>query len=152
MVVPVGASGSGKSSLVRASLIPRLKRDEKNWLPLRPFRPQDGESPLDALTSAIVGTYEDQDLPRDNTRLCTRVREAAESTPIDSKELLKISRELASAAGGREATVLITVDQAEELLNSESPEPGKKFLQIYLAQSAAQQRLLSPLDLPRCGA
>jgi hypothetical protein len=32
LVLVLGSSGSGKSSLVRAGLIPRLKKDEKNWL------------------------------------------------------------------------------------------------------------------------
>ena len=43
----LGASGSGKSSLVRAGLLPRLERDPDNWLPMPPFRPQ--ERPLDEL-------------------------------------------------------------------------------------------------------
>ena len=57
LVLVLGSSGSGKSSLVRAGLIPRLKKDEKNWLPLRPLRPQDELSPLDALAFAIADTY-----------------------------------------------------------------------------------------------
>jgi hypothetical protein len=39
-VLFLGASGSGKSSLLRAGLIPRLKKEPANWLPVRPFRPQ----------------------------------------------------------------------------------------------------------------
>jgi len=39
-VMVLGASGSGKSSLVRAGLVPRLRRDSERWLVLDPFRPR----------------------------------------------------------------------------------------------------------------
>jgi tetratricopeptide (TPR) repeat protein len=142
LVLVLGSSGSGKSSLVRAGLIPRLKKDEKNWLPLRPFRPQDELSPLDALAFAIADTYKDLRLPCDSDLLRSRLHSAAESTPVDSGELLKIARELASAADRRKATVLVTVDQAEELLNSGSPETGKTFLQFLGASLSAGDRHL----------
>ena len=58
----IGPSGSGKSSLVRAGLIPELRRctvfGPGEWL-IRDFRP--GESPLAALTSALGGTPSDPD-------------------------------------------------------------------------------------------
>ena len=48
--VVVGASGSGKSSLVRAGLIPHLMRAPgERWLPLGPIRP--GPRPLEGLAS-----------------------------------------------------------------------------------------------------
>src|ERR1700730_3150895 len=142
LVLVLGSSGSGKSSLVRAGLIPRLKKDEKNWLPLRPFRPQDELSPLDALAFAIADTYKDLRLPCDSDLLRSRLHSATESTPVDSGELLKIARELASAANRREATVLVTVDQAEDLLNSGSPETGKTFLQFLGASLSSGDRHL----------
>ena len=40
LVVVLGASGSGKSSLLRAGVAPRLKQDQHNWIVLPPFRPQ----------------------------------------------------------------------------------------------------------------
>src|ERR1700730_12528809 len=59
LVLVLGSSGSGKSSLVRAGLIPRLKKDAKHWLPLQPFRPQDETKPVDALALAIAYTYKE---------------------------------------------------------------------------------------------
>jgi hypothetical protein len=41
LVVVLGASGSGKSSLVRAGMLPRLRRDTTRWFVLEPFRPRD---------------------------------------------------------------------------------------------------------------
>ena len=40
LIVVLGASGSGKSSLVRAGVLPRLARDKRNWITLPPFRPR----------------------------------------------------------------------------------------------------------------
>ena len=48
MLVILGASGSGKSSFLRAGLWPRLKRDDRAWLPLPIIRPE---------RAVISGTY-----------------------------------------------------------------------------------------------
>src|SRR3954447_4384177 len=48
MLVILGASGSGKSSFLRAGLWPRLKRDDLAWLPLPVIRPE---------RAAISGKY-----------------------------------------------------------------------------------------------
>ena len=40
MLVILGASGSGKSSFLRAGLWPRLARDDRSWLPLPVIRPE----------------------------------------------------------------------------------------------------------------
>jgi len=51
LTVVLGASGSGKSSLVKAGLLPQLKKTQPNWRILSPIRP--GESPFSALNSAL---------------------------------------------------------------------------------------------------
>ena len=40
LLVVLGASGSGKSSFLRAGLLPRLARDDRNFLPLPLIRPE----------------------------------------------------------------------------------------------------------------
>ncbi|WP_445174804.1 nSTAND1 domain-containing NTPase [Microcoleus sp.] len=52
LTVVLGASGSGKSSLVKAGLIPCLKLQPKEWQILAPLRP--GESPFSALNSVLI--------------------------------------------------------------------------------------------------
>jgi hypothetical protein len=52
LIAVLGASGSGKSSLLRAGVLPRLKRDKRNWIVLPPFRPQ--LHPLEELAQAVA--------------------------------------------------------------------------------------------------
>jgi len=56
-LVILGASGSGKSSLLKAGIIPRLRREAPAWLPLRAFRP--GADPLLNFAEAITKTLAD---------------------------------------------------------------------------------------------
>jgi WD40 repeat protein len=51
LTVVLGAPGSGKSSLVKAGLIPQLKKEQEQWRVLDPIRP--GESPFRALNHAL---------------------------------------------------------------------------------------------------
>jgi hypothetical protein len=50
--VILGASGAGKPSLLKAGIIPRLRRERPAWLPLRVFRP--GSDPLLNFADALV--------------------------------------------------------------------------------------------------
>ena len=52
LIALLGASGSGKSSLLRAGVIPRLKRSGRNWIVLPPMRPQ--ARPVDELARALA--------------------------------------------------------------------------------------------------
>lgn len=52
LTVVVGASGTGKSSLVKARLLPRLRDVAENWHILSPLRP--GKNPLHALANLLV--------------------------------------------------------------------------------------------------
>ena len=49
-----GPSGSGKSSLILAGVLPRLKRDKDHWVALEPFRPTDNGGPFVGLRRAIA--------------------------------------------------------------------------------------------------
>ncbi|MFM9046971.1 MAG: toll/interleukin-1 receptor domain-containing protein, partial [Cyanobium sp.] len=52
LLVVLGASGSGKSSLLRAGVLPRLRRSGRGWLVVPPFRPQ--SQPCQELARALA--------------------------------------------------------------------------------------------------
>ncbi len=126
--VILGASGAGKSSLMKAGIIPRLRREAPAWLPLRAFRP--GGDPLLNLAEAIAktradfGSTEAHGIIRDNLLYAwVKARAAGMQEPAGrvalSEALEAEGRKLREAAGRPDATILISVDQAEELARAD---------------------------------
>jgi hypothetical protein len=52
LIALLGSSGSGKSSLLRAGVIPRLKRAGRDWIVVPSMRP--AEHPIDALAVVLA--------------------------------------------------------------------------------------------------
>jgi WD40 repeat protein len=108
----VGPSGAGKSSLVRAGLVPFLRRCPQvsdgttpSWIVLGPFRPAEGIAALAATVAEIRG---DLNLGASSAaEVESRIKAAPE-------ELNSLLAEVAEAAP--EARIVIILDQAEELL------------------------------------
>ncbi|WP_460204657.1 nSTAND1 domain-containing NTPase [Scytonema sp. NUACC21] len=69
LVAAIGPSGSGKSSVVFAGLIPRL-REEGNWLVIS-FRP--GSKPFHSLAAALISQQEPQMSPSDQLEEITQL-------------------------------------------------------------------------------
>src|SRR5262249_26736547 len=92
----LGASGSGKSSLVRAGVIPRLKKQPDAWLPVPPFRPQ--IEPLDELAMALAAAFEGHGRTRDWSAIRTALHTAAARNPVDGHALIHLARDLALTA------------------------------------------------------
>lgn len=127
----VGASGSGKSSLVRAGLIPALRRgrrlpdgslpptDSAGWA-IRLFTPT--AHPLEALASELLGTDE----PLSEVAALTR-----ELTENPDSLGLAVRRLLAHEESGH---LLLVVDQFEELFTQcRQPEERQAFVDALLA-------------------
>ncbi|MGW6934213.1 nSTAND1 domain-containing NTPase [Lentzea sp. NPDC054927] len=108
-VAIVGPSGSGKSSLVRAGLLPRLARTPDRWLVLPPLIP--GSRPLRNLARVLARDRDDVD------SLAERL------TPETFGDLFH---------DRGDASVLLFVDQAEELLRSD-PVERRAFLDLLAA-------------------
>jgi formylglycine-generating enzyme required for sulfatase activity len=144
--VILGASGAGKSSLLKAGIIPRLSREAPAWLPLRAFRP--GADPLlnfaealarslaDFRTTEAHGVIRDRlfetwsEAERDGNEIAPAGRKAIEAA------LEAEGRKLRAAAGRDGATILISVDQAEEIARTEG-DSGDALADYLRAASVA---------------
>lgn len=83
LTVVIGNSGSGKSSLVKAGLIPKLREDAIQWRILEPMRP--GATPFKALARAVLPlALEDREPDLEPLKqLEDRLRQARRSNPKD---------------------------------------------------------------------
>ena len=104
----MGPSGSGKSSVVRAGLIPALKGGalpgSKRWLYATTFKP--GARPLDALAVAVAGLQTENQLGRRS--------ELRQLLATDSHTLLVAADLL--LAGHPDKRLMLIIDQAEEVI------------------------------------
>jgi WD40 repeat protein len=123
-VALVGPSGSGKSSLLRAGLLPRLARLSDRWRLLPPMTP--GGQPLRALARVLVAASGDRD-----RHGVTQAWERLRGGPAALGELIEELRD--ADPTGPEATVLV-LDQAEELATQSDPEQAEAFL-VLLAEA-----------------
>jgi WD40 repeat protein len=138
----LGASGSGKSSLARAGVIPRLRKQPAQWLPLPPFRPQ--LDPLDELAMSLAAAFQALGRARDWGSIRADLDQAATQQQVDGRVLVHLARDLALAAQQPEATVLLTIDQAEELFGYTASDPATRFLRLLRAGlETADRRLMA---------
>ncbi|MGD1889525.1 MAG: toll/interleukin-1 receptor domain-containing protein, partial [Cyclobacteriaceae bacterium] len=126
MALILGASGSGKSSLMRAGILPRLGKDKKNWLVIEPLRPKN--EPIRELSVAIVSTFKRYN----ESKNLAQVRKILENTIKENKlnDLVSLMDELRISAGQHEVTVLISIDQMEELIGVGTGNEQVKFLSL----------------------
>ena len=124
LVMVLGASGSGKSSLVRAGILPRLEKDRRSWLVVPPFRPK--KRPFDELSKALADSFTQLDEARDWQPIAERFRQH------DYRDALRVcdgqAKDLHAVAGSRESTVLFAIDQFEELFGDTEDDEGHRFL------------------------
>ncbi len=151
--VILGASGAGKSSLLKAGVIPRLRREAPAWLPLRAFRP--GADPLLNFAESLAhtlgdfGKVEAYGVVRDRLLDAWRAAERAGGRLTASghaalEGALEIEAgKLREAAGRAGATILISVDQAEEMARADgdSGEALADYLRAALAATASRWQL-----------
>jgi WD40 repeat protein len=147
LLLLLGASGSGKSSLVRAGLIPRLKRDPTKWLPLQPFRP--GPRPVEQLGQALAKAFSASGTSPGTDDIIQRVARAAEEDPPRGAELIEIVRDLRNVAERQAATVVISIDQAEELFGLAPADQASSFLCFLRAGLECADRELMVLATMR---
>src|SRR3954454_25083082 len=122
-VAVVGPSGSGKSSLLHAGLLPRLARLPERWLVVPPLRP--GRQPTTALASCLARAFAERGQPHP----ADEVAAALDRGPAGLVELAGKLADLGANGAGRPG-VLVVVDQAEELLTRTGAHEQQAFLQL----------------------
>jgi WD40 repeat protein len=119
-LIIIGASGSGKSSLLKAGVLPQLPRRTKSWIVLPVMRP--GKAPIEAFAKSIAYHLNQ---PADWEKWRDKLSDPAKAV-AEFETLLKSLRVGDAAA----ATVLLPMDQLEELFKV-SPEPERlAFLRL----------------------
>ena len=135
-VLVLGASGSGKSSLVRAGILPRLRNNREEWLVVTPFRPLG--RPLRELATALAETSGEHGRRPDWREIHSRLRRAAATDAGRGDALNDLARDLRLAAGQARATVLLVIDQAEELVAYGGGGESELFLPLLRAALEAE--------------
>ena len=143
LFVILGPSGAGKSSFLRAGLLPRLRRDDRTFLPLPIVRPEravlTGELGLAhaihqlrtglGLARADAGGDQER-LP--GLRRVERLRGwLEEARQVARARLLDVPAEQPAP------TLVLPVDQAEELFNADAGPEAPRFLELLAALVAA---------------
>jgi tetratricopeptide (TPR) repeat protein len=132
LVAILGASGSGKSSLLKAGILPRVARDRTNFLVVPPFRP--GSDPIRNFLNALHGI--DLSLTRNDLN--------AIDGPDEARNLIDRLRKLAKAP---QATLIIPVDQAEETFTSQGKQVQDAFFKLLSIILAGENPALGILTL-----
>ena len=133
LTMVLGGSGCGKSSLVRAGLVPRLRRYRARWLVVPAFRPR--QQPRDELARALADALATAGAPNPDWK---RIRDAigdavsdrAAAALVELANDLRMTAKAGAAPEGREASVLLVIDQFEELFAESVQQEAGQFLTL----------------------
>jgi len=133
-VAVVGPSGAGKSSLVQAGLLPSLAGRRGRWVVVPPLVPED--QPTTNLARSLAAALPDSQVP-DSQVPDNQVETLAAQLAEGPAALVTLAARLRAAHGGRAASVLLVVDQAEELLTLTGA--GERAAFLGLLRGALEQ-------------
>jgi WD40 repeat protein len=137
LIALLGASGSGKSSLLRAGVIPRLKRAGRNWVVLPPMRPQ--VRPVDELARSLaVACGGDADW--------RKLREELNGDNL-AETLSDIANDLRVKTAANEAQILLPIDQSEELFGAADPDQARRFFEILNVALSGDQPFIAVMAI-----
>lgn len=126
----LGASGSGKSSFIRAGLLPRIERDTRHFHPFPVIRPERGVIESESgLIASLLSAAKEVGLSVNRTSVRDAVYSGSGGV---TNLLLKISahRQPVPMDDSDTARIVLVVDQAEELLANHGADEADRFLTI----------------------
>jgi hypothetical protein len=139
-LVILGASGAGKSSFLRAGLLPRLNRDDRHFLPLPVIRPDraalTGET---GLASSLDAAFQAQGSRRTRAEVKTAIDGGAQTLIALLALLAESARPpaLPDMPTSEPPALVLSIDQGEELFLAEGAEQAEKFLALLKDLSTA---------------
>lgn len=146
LLLVTGASGSGKSSLMRAGVLARLLKEPAGWIVARPFRR--GADAVAALAEAIAWAFPPDRRPTGLDAITADLR-----GPEGPRRLLGLARDLRLALDRPDATLVLALDQAEELLADQGDDAARllDLLRSTLARIAGDLLVLATIRSDRLG-
>jgi hypothetical protein len=155
LLIILGASGAGKSSFMRAGILPRHRRDDRNWLPIKCIRPE--RAVLSGSYGLAVALEETMREPRFANKLPAKGFPASPGGILDmiQRDYLGLARLLAglreaaraSDAARNPITVILPIDQGEELFTEEGASEAERFIDLLLTTLAADPHLIAILAI-----
>jgi WD40 repeat protein len=144
MFVILAPSGAGKSSFLRAGLLPRLRRDDRNYLLLDILRPQRNVLTGDTgLARAIYQTRTRLELTTPNLgeikQACLSGDVARVRAWLLDVQQAASSRLLSEAGESPLPTLVVPVDQGEELFSADAGTEAPRFLETIAALADRDQ-------------
>lgn len=133
VLLMLAASGAGKSSLLKAGLLPRLRRDTRHWLVLEALRPE--REPLRKLAQVLATA---NGTPQHAADLYAQLK-GEQALPA----LRDYLEQLRTPNAQWDATVLLSIDQAEELFTTAEPQQTQALFRLLLAAQQAKLKLLT---------
>lgn len=120
MLAILGASGAGKSSLLRAGLVPQLRLRPKEFISLEPVTlardPFGQQSIATAIEQALTNAFLAADVRFDRSALDEALRSPVRATGADTAAYAGVLDDLRRTRGSAGARVVLSLDQAETLL------------------------------------
>ncbi|HAT50639.1 MAG: toll/interleukin-1 receptor domain-containing protein [Nitrospirae bacterium] len=126
-LVILGASGSGKSSFLRAGILPRISRDAHRFLPLPIIRPEQ------AVLTGENGLLRCLEQAFKRCQIVKTRKELRDALDTGIQSLSPLLSQLASSAQPTSSpppTLIFSIDQAEELFLAEGTEESQRFLTL----------------------
>jgi WD40 repeat protein len=131
LLMIVGGSGSGKSSLLNAGVLPRLKHKtaDTKWVVLPTLRANEQRTMFEQLTVNVVELFPKDAKSTPDWKLL-RTRLISDDVKQAVNVCLETFQELTLARNRSDATVLIAIDQFEELLAPSAGLMAGQFLRF----------------------